>query len=313
MTILEPIAYFRNRIVPASEAKLSVYDLGIVMGATITDMVRTYRHIPFRLDDHLVRFYESCKYARIQPCISPDETRSITQKIVQHNIKTLKPEEDLAIVYFITPGENPVYAGSAGGLVNTEPTFCIHTFRLPFSEWAHLLREGAHVVTPSIRHIPPQCTDPKIKCRSRIHWWLADQEARLVDPKAIPLLLDLDGNLTETGGANFIIVKEGTVISPTSRNILRGVSLKNVIELCAKLGIPFVERDIQVHDAINAEEALLTTTPYALAPVTKINGIPIGNGKPGPLFRRLANAWSEQVGMDILQQVLCCAELGTEC
>lgn len=308
MTIPEPVAYFRDRIVPASEVKLSVYDLGIVMGVTITDMVRTYRHVPFRLDDHLVRFYESCKYARIMPRISPDETRDITLKIVRHNTRDLQSEEDLAIVYFITPGENPIYAGAAGTSVHTEPTFCIHTFRLPFSEWAHLIREGAHVVTPSIRHIPPQCTDPKIKCRSRIHWWLADQEARLVDPKAIPLLLDLDGNVTETGGSNFVIVKEGTVISPTSRNILRGVSLKNVIELCAKLGIPFVERDIQVHDVVNAEEALLTTTPYALAPVTKINGIPIGDGKPGLLFHRLANAWSEQVGMDILQQILCHTE-----
>jgi len=311
MEISGNIAYFRDRMIPANEAKLSVYDLGIVMGATVTDMARTYRHVPFRLDDHLVRFYESCKYARIMPRIALDETRNITQKIVQHNIKMLRPEEDLAIVYFITPGENPVYAGSAGTMVNTEPTFCIHTFRLPFEEWAHLIREGAHVVTPSIRHIPPQCTDPKIKCRSRIHWWLADQEAHLVDPKAIPLLLDLDGNVTETGGANFLIVKEGAVLSPTSRNTLRGVSLKNVMELCTQMGIPFVERDIQVHDVVNAEEAMLTTTPYALAPVTKINGIPIGDGKPGPLFRRLANAWSEQVGMDILQQILCSTDQRT--
>ena len=77
MANTEPVAYFRNRIVPASQAQLSVYDLGIVMGATLTDLIRTYHHKPFRLDDHLVRFYESCKYARIQPQITLKETRSI--------------------------------------------------------------------------------------------------------------------------------------------------------------------------------------------------------------------------------------------
>src|SRR4051794_22677730 len=100
----EPVAYFRNRILPASQAKLSVYDLGIVMGATITDLIRTYRHKPFRLDDHLVRFYESCKYARIPPPITKQETCEIVLEIVRHNAQMLRPEEDLAIVLFITPG-----------------------------------------------------------------------------------------------------------------------------------------------------------------------------------------------------------------
>src|SRR5206468_2154108 len=62
----QPLAYFRDRLVPAADAKLSIYDLGLVMGATVTDMARTYRHEPFRLKDHLVRFYESCKYARLK-------------------------------------------------------------------------------------------------------------------------------------------------------------------------------------------------------------------------------------------------------
>ena len=62
--------------------------------------------------------------------------------------------------------------------------------------------EGAHVVTPSIRHIPPQCVEPKMKNRSRLHWFLADNQTHAVDPKAVTLLLDLDGNVTECAGSN---------------------------------------------------------------------------------------------------------------
>jgi branched-chain amino acid aminotransferase len=304
MTNFEPKVYLRDNTVPASQAKISIYDLGLVMGATITDLARTYRHEPFRLEDHLVRFYESCKYARILPKIPREETHQISLNLIRHNSQPLRPEDDLAIVYFITPGENATYAGAAAGAIHPEPTYCIHTFPLPFSNWAPLFREGAHVVTPSIRHIPPQCTDPKIKCRSRMHWWLADQETHLVDPKAITLLLDLDGNVTETGGSNFLIAKGGCIVSATSRNILRGISLRTVIEICSKIQIPFAERDVQVHDVINADEAFLTSTPYGVAPVTKINGLPIGDGKPGVLFRRLAQAWSERVGIDIVGQIL---------
>lgn len=304
MPDFEPLVYIRGRLVPASQAKLSIYDQGIVLGATVTDLARTYRHQPFRLDDHLVRFYESCKFARLMPAITLAETREISLELIRHNAQELRPEEDLAIIYFITPGENLVYAGSAARTAHQEPTFCMHTFPLPLATWARFFRDGAHVVTPSIRHVPPQCVDPKIKNRSRMHWWLADQEVHLVDPQAVTLLLDLDGNVTETGGSNFLIVKAGSVISPTARNTLRGISRQNVIELCAKLQVSFVERDFQVHDVVNADEAFLTTTPYAIAPVTKINGIGIADGKPGPLFNRIVTAWSEQVGMDIVGQIL---------
>ena len=158
---------------------------------------------------------------------------------------------------------------------------------------------GQHLVTPSIRHVPPQCYDPKMKYRSRMHFYLADQEARLVDAEAAALLLDLDGNVTETGTANFFIVERGTVVSPTTRNTLPGISRAMVIELCGQLGIPFVERDFQVYNALNADEAFLTSTPYCIMPATRINGVAIGDGKPGPMVGRLLTAWSEAVGLDI--------------
>jgi branched-chain amino acid aminotransferase len=300
----EPVVYIDGRYVPASKARINIFDFGIVLGATVTDMLRTFRKQPYRLDDHVRRFHESCKYARIPVPLAPRENAEIAAELVRRNAELLPEGGELCVVWFITPGENLIYAGSAAASSPPEPTFCIHSFPIPFRLFARLFTEGAHLVTPSTRHVPPECVDPKIKNRSRLHWWLAEQEAHLVDPKAMPLLLDLGGNLTETSGSNVLLVKDGVVLSPAPRNILLGVSRKTVMELCAQLGIRFVERDLQLHDALTADEIFLTTTPYCMAPVTRVNGLPIGSGTPaGPVFERLLKAWSEQVGVDIRAQV----------
>lgn len=299
----ESLVYIRGEMCPASQAHIAIYDAAVVLGATVTDLARTFQGQLYRLEDHVRRFYRSCRYARIEPRIDPDETMAICRELVAHNRPLAGQDAELAVVLFISPGEFAVYAGAAGMAGEQEPTLCIHTFPLPFSLWSSYFSEGAHVVTPSIRQVPPVCVDPKIKCRSRMHWWLADQETHLVDPKAVSLCLDLDGNITETGGSNFLMAREGVVFSPSPRSILRGISLETVAELCGELEIPFVERDFQVYDVINADEAWLATTPYCLAPVTKINGMPIGVGESGPLFARLIEAWSERVGVNIVDQI----------
>lgn len=299
----EPLVYLNGRLVHASEAHVKIYDLGIVMGATVTEMTRTFRHRLWRLEHHLDRLFRSLRYTRMNIGLSKDELTAVSHELVAHNAKLIHPDDELCLVHFVTAGEYPTYAGSPAASVRSTPTVCAHTFVMPFELWAKKMQQGAHVVTPSIRHVPPQCCDPKMKHRSRMHYYLADQEARQADPDATALLLDLDGNVTETSGANFLIVEKGTVISPTTRNTLPGVSRGMVIELCGKLGVPFVERDIQVFNVMNADEAFLTSTPYCVMPVTKINGVPISDGKPGPMVRRLLAAWSEEVGLDIAEQI----------
>jgi len=291
-------------MVPASQAHLAIYDLGVVMGATVTEMTRTFRREPYRLDDHLGRLYRSLRYVRFDIGLSQAELAAASRELVAHNAALLPEGGELGLIHFVTAGENALYAGSAGGGARTTPTVCAHTFPLPFELWSKKMREGVHVVTPSIRHVPPQCYDPKMKYRSRMHYYLADQEARLADPDAVALLLDLAGNATETSGANFLIVERGAIVSPTLTNTLPGVSRATVIELAARLGIPFVERDVQVFSVINADEALLASTPYCLLPVTKINGLAIADGQPGPIFHRLLTAWSRDVGVDIEKQIL---------
>ncbi len=299
----EPIAYLKGEFIPASEAMLPVYDAGIVIGATVTEMIRTFRHKPFRLEDHVDRLYRSMRYVRFQPPLDRDGMIEVTRHVMEHNAALIPEDKDLGIIQFVTAGTFSVYAGSAAGGEKMQPTVCVHTFVLPLHLWARGCREGVHAVTPSNRHVPPQCIDPKMKYRSRLHYYLAEKEAQLVDPDAATLLLDLDGNVTEFSGGNILIVKDGAIISPTTRNILQGISRLTVIELARDLGIAFVERDLQVYDVCNADEAFESTTPFCLMPVTRINHIPIGDGKPGPVCARLLKAWSELVGLDIGEQI----------
>lgn len=299
----EPLVFLNDQIVPASQAHLAIYDAGIVLGATVTEQTRTFHKHPWRLGDHLDRLFRSLRYTHMDIGLSKAQLNDISHELIEHNARLLDDADELGLIHFVTAGEYATYAGRSEQTVRKTPTVCVHTFRLPFEFWAKKMQMGAHLITPSIRHVPPQCYDPKVKYRSRMHFYLADLEARQVDPEASALLLDLAGNVTETSTANFLIVERGTIVSPTTVNTLSGVSRAMVVELAGRLGIPFVERDLQVYNAMNADEALLTSTPYCLMSVSKINGASIGTGKPGPMFRRLIAAWSAEVGLDIEKQI----------
>ncbi len=299
----EPLAYLKGQFVPLSECRLQIYDLGIVLGAAVTDFLRTFHQRAYRLDDHIERLYRSCKYARISPPVSIEESKEITQKLIDHNSK-LEPDRELGLVYYITAGENAVYAGAAGLAPELSPTYVQHTFPLPFELWRDTFTKGVHCITPSPRHWPPECVSSKVKNRNRLHMWIGDHEAHLSDPKAVALYLDISGNVTETSGSNFVIFTGDEVVSPRRNNILWGISLTVLGELLQEMGIPLVEHDLQTYDILNAEEAWLTTTPYCLAPVVKINGAQIGEGIPGPMWRRLLDSWGKVVDKDIYREVI---------
>ncbi len=299
----EPLVYLNGQMVPASQAHIAIYDAGIVQGAAVTDQTRTFHKRPWRLDDHLDRLFRSLRYTQMDIGLSKEQLAGISHELIEHNGQLLEDEGELGLVHFVTAGVYPTYAGLSGRSIPQTPTVCVHTFPLPFELWAKKMLAGAHLITPSIRHVPPQCYDPKVKYRSRMHFYLADLEARRIDPEASALLLDLAGNLTETSTANFLIVERGCIVSPTTVNTLPGISRAMVIELAEKLGIPFRERDLQLYNAMNADEAFLTSTPYCLMPVTRINGTAIGDGKPGVMTRRLLRAWSAEVGLDIERQI----------
>ena len=302
----EPIVYLNGDFVPASRAAIRIYDLGIILGATLTEMTRTFAHAPFRLDDHLDRLYRSCKYAGIHPGLTRDDMRDRTHELIQANGALIEPGADLGIVHPTssprvkmksTPAAPPPAYVSRQQSVSTP-------FRFPSASGAISSRPA-----PTWSRRPCATSRPSVWIRNPrtgpacTGGWPTGRPTRS-DPEAITLLLDLDGNITECAGSNFVIVSDRTVYSPTTRNILQGVSLLTVKELASELGLGWIEKDLQPYDVANADEAWLTTTPYCIAPCTKFNNIPVGSGEPGTLFREIITAWSNRVGLDVESQIL---------
>jgi branched-subunit amino acid aminotransferase/4-amino-4-deoxychorismate lyase len=299
----EPLAYLNGRIAPVSQTRLSLFDQGVVMGASVTEMARTFQHQPFRLEDHIDRLFRSMRAVGFEIDLTREDLRSLVCELIDHNSRLIPATHDLGAVMFVTAGSSLTYQGMWGFDTYRTPSVCLHTFPLPFELWAEKFESGQHLVTPSIRTLPPECLDPKIKSRSRMHWWLADEQARLVDPKALALVLDRDDNIAETSTANFFLVEKGGIVTPTGRHTLAGVSQTMLREIADSLGIPFERRDFQLYDVLNADEAFTSSTPYCMLPVTRVNKRLIGDGNPGPVFRRLLRAWSEAVGVDIAAQM----------
>src|SRR5262245_16631022 len=110
----EPLAYVNGQFVPGLPT-IPAWDAGFVFGATVTDLCRTFRHRPFRLDEHIARFRQSCRLCRV-PLLAPDaELGAAAEKLLEHNAPLLRPGGELAVVMLATPGPIGYYAGHPGG------------------------------------------------------------------------------------------------------------------------------------------------------------------------------------------------------
>lgn len=292
-------AYFNGEFVPASECKISLNDSGYAFGHNVTESTRTFHMRPFKLEQHLDRLFQSMRTTMIEPTHTREELERITLEVLDRNKPQLGPTQDVWLVHDVTGG--PMIR-AIGAWEYGPATTSIRCIPLDFSWFGRYYEEGVHAVTPSVRQHTPLSLDPKIKHRNRLHMTLAELQVKQVDPEGFSILMDVDGNLTENKGGNFFIVTDGVVRTPTTKAALRGVSRETAIELARQFGIPVVEEDLQVYDAQTADECFFTSTSYCILPATKFNGVRVGTGKPGPMVKRLLDAWSELVGVDIVGQ-----------
>jgi branched-chain amino acid aminotransferase len=297
---LEPVAALNGRLVPLRQACVSVVDDGIVQGATLTERIRTFAQRSYLLEEHLQRLRRSLTSTGIADPSLADELPQIVEAVVAHNSRLLEDWQDLAIVIFVTPGPNRGLAVGIG--VDCRPTVCVHTTVIPSPTWEALATTGVRLVTPDVRHVPPESIDPRIKHRSRLHWYLAEQQARRQDPQAWALLLDRQGHVTETAAGNLMVYDGSQLLTPRAEQVLGGISQQVVSRLASVAGITTVQADLSVADVLAAREAFLTSTGYCLLPVTHLNGRQIGDARPGPLAARLLRDWSAEVGVDIVAQ-----------
>src|SRR5581483_11431232 len=102
----EPLVFLNNQIVPASQAHLAIYDTGVVLGATVTEQIRTFHKRPWRLEDHLDRLFRSLRYTRMDIGLSKDHLAEISRELVEHNARLLDEDAELGLIHFVTAGEH---------------------------------------------------------------------------------------------------------------------------------------------------------------------------------------------------------------
>jgi branched-chain amino acid aminotransferase len=286
-------AYLNGNWIPSSDLRIPVTDAGFLLGATVTERLRTFRGEPFRLDAHLSRLRSSLAIVGLDCDAITEQVAGALSQFLRRNQGLIEPDDDWSIIAFATPGA----AGSQ------KPTVCVHGNPLPFRLWAHQFEAGLPVVVSSIRQVPTNCWPAELKCRSRMHYYLADCEAATQRPGARAIVLDQDGYVAEATTANLLVYHEREgLVSPPHEHILFGVSLTVVQELAAKLGMSFVTRSLTVEELHTANEAMLASTSICLLPIVECDGQPIGEGIPGPIYRRLLAAWSDLVGVNIAEQ-----------
>ncbi len=294
------LVYLNGDYVPANEAKISIFDGAISLGMTVTESTRTFRHKPYRLRDHINRLFQSLKAARFDADMTVDELEQLTLEVWEKNQPSYAASTDAWIIHNITPGQWVPSSGQKPA--ESKPTVMIVTLPLDLSYWADFYQTGCHAVTPFTRIQPAQSLDARIKNRSRFTYTLAESEVKLVDPMAQSLLLDTNGFLSENKGGNFFLVSNNRIRTPNTINCLDGISRQTIFQLADQLNLPVEECQLLPYDVITAEEAFFTSTPYCIMPATKFNGTMIGNGEVGPITKNLLGAWSQLVGIDIVEQ-----------
>ena len=295
----EHIAYLDGEFIPESECKLHISDSAIRKGDSVFDVERTFNGKVFRLGEHMERLYRSLNYVRIDPGLDLEQMEELALEVIKRNEPLREDGSDYWVTQIISRGRTP-RAATEGA----KPTVCVLVEPITFYRYARFYKTGVHAVFPRTRSYSPQSLDPKVKHYSRMNFALAELEAADVDPEAYPVLLDLNGNISENTAGNFFMVSKGVLQTPGTRESLQGITRMVLMELADQLGIPTIEEDLQPYDAYNADEAFLATTSYCILPVGRIDNRPIGQEIPGPITKRLLAAWSDMVGLDIVDQAL---------
>jgi branched-subunit amino acid aminotransferase/4-amino-4-deoxychorismate lyase len=287
-------AYLNGEWIHAHELSIPVSDLGFTLGATVVERLRTFAGKPFRAQQHLERLRRSLRIVHWNASELTSEVASALDEVIERNAALIAPGDDWTITALLTPGES---SGAAS------PTVCIHGGPLPFAAWSLKFETGVDICITDVRQVPANCWPPELKCRSRMHYYLADREADHKCPGARAVLLDQRGFVGEASTANIVAYyKNRGLVTPRLEGVLPGISQQVLFELADEIGLRHAEADVTPAELAAADEVFTTSTSICIQAVVHQDGRPIGEGKPGPIFRRLLAAWSDAVGVDIAAQ-----------
>jgi branched-chain amino acid aminotransferase len=270
--------YISGKFFPQEEAKISVFDHGLLYGDGVFEGLRSYRGKVFRLDEHIRRLYESAKAIWLEIPMSPDEMRDAVNESVRTN-----KIDDGYIRLVVTRG---------AGTLGLDPNRCSNPQVIIIADSIalypkELYEKGLEIVTVSVQRNHPAALSPRIKSLNYLNNILAKIEG--IQAGCIEaLMLNHKGEVAECTGDNIFLVRHGILQTPPlEAGILEGVTRDAVIEVSLEAGIEVRELPLTKHDVYIADECFLTGTAAEIIPVVRVDSRVIGSGKPGPITRDL--------------------------
>ena len=286
-TTVEPQVYLNGEFYPQSEAKISVFDHGLLYGDGVFEGIRAYNKRIFRLNDHVDRIFNS---ARSIDLVIP-HTREEFAELIRETCRRNAVDNGYI---------RPLVTRGAGDL-GLDPRKCKKgaSVVIIVARWDALYESGVYekglkLLTSAIRRVPPQCLSPSIKSMNYLNQILARIQGNLAGMDEV-LMLDMQGYVSEATADNFFIVKDGRVTTPPTSTNLPGITRATVLELCEKLGYPAGERLFTLYETYTAEEAFITGTAAEIGPVVEVDGRKIAEGRPGKITRHLMQTYKELV------------------
>jgi len=270
--------YINSKLYDKADAKISVYDHGLLYGDGVFEGIRIYDGKIFRLKEHVDRLFESARAIKLEIPLSPSQMIEAIQSTVTANAK-----KNGYIRPIVTRG-----AGTLGldPRKTTDPQVIVIVDDISLYP-PELYENGLELATVSTIRNHPNAVNPRIKSLNYLNNILAKIES--IQAGCLEaLMLNHKGEVAECSGDNIFLVKHGVLKTPpTDSGILEGITRKAVIEVARKAGIQVQEVSITRHDVYIADECFLTGTAAEVIPVVKCDGRTIGNGKPGPVTRQI--------------------------
>ena len=276
-----------GKLVDKDEAKVSVFDHGLLYGDGVFEGIRAYDNIVFKLKEHIERLYTCANSIMLKvPITQRQMIEAVVRTLKKNNLK------DAYIRLVVTRGLgdlglDPRKCPKATVIIITEPMIALHS--------KEKKEKGITAMVTWVKRDPVDSTSHEVKSLNYLNSILAKIESNIAGVDEA-ICLDKTGFVCEGVAENIFIVKDGKVITPpTSTGALRGITRNAVMELAAKLSYPVIERNSTPSELFTADEVFLTGTAAEITPVREVNKRIIGEGKIGPITKKLLLEFNKMV------------------
>jgi branched-chain amino acid aminotransferase len=283
--------WVNGRLKPRTEATVSVFDSGFVLGDGVWEGFRVVAGQPAFLDAHLDRLYEGAKAIALDIGMSRGEMK----QAIAETLKANGMRDDVHIRLMVTRGIKRTPYQDPRACIGQATVVIIPEYKTPKPE---TLQAGLKLFTVHVRRGFPDVQDPKLNSHSKLNCITACIQA--IEAGADEgLMLDPHGFVATCNSTHFFIVRKGEVWTSTGDYCLGGITRANVLTLCRQNGIPCFEKNFSLSQVYSADEAFCTGTFAGVVPVREIDGRVIGDALPGPMVLRLQQLYRELVERDV--------------